>query len=63
MLKIQIFYHIYSHAKKINKYYYNKNMNIEPMGTAIDFKREIGVPDGMSIDLEGNLWVAHWGRW
>jgi len=60
-VKNQIFYHIDSPTKKVNKYYYDKNMNIELIGTAIDFKREIWVPDGMSIDLEGNLWVAHWG--
>lgn len=27
----------------------------------IDFMNEPGVPDGMTIDEEGMLWIAHWG--
>lgn len=28
--------------------------------TVIDFSGEQGVPDGMTIDEEGMLWIAHW---
>lgn len=28
--------------------------------TVIDFSNEQGVPDGMTIDEEGMLWIAHW---
>lgn len=31
--------------------------------TAFRIPREDGYPDGMSIDSEGMLWVAHWGGW
>lgn len=24
---------------------------------------EMGLPDGMDIDRDGNLWIAHWGGW
>jgi sugar lactone lactonase YvrE len=29
----------------------------------IDFKNEKGFPDGMTIDEEGMLWIAHWDGW
>ncbi|MBM7568346.1 SMP-30/gluconolactonase/LRE family protein [Paenibacillus sacheonensis] len=29
----------------------------------IDFAGEQGAPDGMTIDAEGMLWIAHWGGW
>ena len=29
----------------------------------IDFQAEPGAPDGMTIDAEGMLWIAHWGGW
>jgi sugar lactone lactonase YvrE len=29
--------------------------------TAVDIPEEVGNPDGMAIDTEGKLWVAHWG--
>lgn len=29
----------------------------------LDFVGEEGNPDGMTIDAEGMLWIAHWGGW
>jgi sugar lactone lactonase YvrE len=28
---------------------------------AIDFSSQPGFPDGCTIDVDGNLWIAHWG--
>ena len=30
---------------------------------AVSVPEETGHPDGMTIDAEGKLWVAHWGGW
>lgn len=35
--------------------------NIHLVRTAIQVPPELGVPDGMTIDADGLLWVAHWG--
>lgn len=35
--------------------------NIRLMRTAIQVPPQYGVPDGMTIDADGLLWVAHWG--
>jgi len=29
--------------------------------TSIEIPKNIGYPDGMTIDIEGKLWIAHWG--
>lgn len=31
--------------------------------TVIDIPQKEGAPDGMTIDNEGMLWIAHWGGW
>ena len=31
--------------------------------TIITFPQGIGRPDGMTIDVEGMLWIAHWEGW
>jgi sugar lactone lactonase YvrE len=34
---------------------------IENQRTVVDFTDQQGSPDGMAVDKEGMLWVAHWG--
>lgn len=31
--------------------------------TVVRFPENLGFPDGMTIDSEGMIWVAHWGGW
>ncbi len=57
----RVFYHIDTPRRKVDAYSYDSSMNIEWLGTAVDFRNENGNPDGMTIDADGNLWVAHWG--
>lgn len=56
------FYHIDSPRRRIMAYDFSDS---EPAiwnpRVAVDFSSQPGVPDGMTIDEEGNLWVAHWG--
>ena len=37
--------------------------NISDPRLLIDFQSEQGFPDGMTIDEEGMLWIAHWDGW
>ena len=40
-----------------------ENGNITNKRTVINIPKEEGFPDGMTIDKEGMLWIAHWGGW
>ena len=31
--------------------------------TCVVIPQEMGMADGMDIDIDGNLWIAHWGGW
>ena len=37
--------------------------NISNRKSIITIPKEEGYPDGMTIDNEGMLWIAHWGGW
>lgn len=46
----------------IEEYHYDpKNGNIQFIRVAIRVPLKYGSPDGMTIDNDGNLWIAHWG--
>lgn len=46
----------------IEAYIYNRGKNtIEFERTVVQIPHILGVPDGMTIDRDDNLWVAHWG--
>jgi sugar lactone lactonase YvrE len=49
-------------TKKVTRFDYDgKTGHIENPVPVIAFKEGEGAPDGMTIDEEGMLWIAHWG--
>ncbi len=56
-----LFYHIDTPRRRVDAYSYSSSMDLERAGVAAEFRNLPGSPDGMAIDAEGRLWVAHWG--
>jgi len=58
------FYYIDTLAHNVVAYDYDKNTSeITNKRVVIDIPKEDGYPDGMTMDTEGMLWIAHWGGW
>ena len=55
------FYHTDSRLKKIFKIKIDKNLNIVEKKIFKKFNKKLGAPDGMTLDVNKNLWVAHFG--
>jgi sugar lactone lactonase YvrE len=59
-----ILYYIDSPSFKVVSYDYDKiTGQISNEKTTIKVAAEDGSPDGMTIDTEGMLWIAHWDGW
>ena len=57
-------YYIDSPSFKVVAYDYDKTTgNISNERTIITITAVDGTPDGMTIDTEGMLWIAHWDGW
>lgn len=55
-------YHIDSGSQWIKSYFFEENTGeISFAKIIIQAPKEMGVADGMTIDEEGMLWIAHWG--
>lgn len=55
-------YFIDTPTRKINAYAFDLEKGEMTFSrTAVDVPPDMGMPDGMCIDAEGMLWVAHWG--
>lgn len=55
-------YHVDSLAYQVTRFSYDIGTGRIGEGqVVIQVPTELGVPDGMDIDSEGNLWIAHWG--
>lgn len=55
------FYHIDTKEQRIDRYDIKENGRIENRRPLIYVPEREGNPDGMTIDRDGNLWVAMWG--
>lgn len=57
-------YYIDTPTFEVAAYDFDKgNGNISNKRTIIKIPKEHGYPDGMTIDSEGMLWIAHWDGW
>lgn len=55
-------YYIDSPLRKVVAFRYDPDRGTIRGGrTAVDFGSQEGNPDGMAVDREGMIWVAHWG--
>jgi sugar lactone lactonase YvrE len=58
------FYYIDSPTRNVYVYDFNlKAGTIKNRRICITIPDELGVCDGMDIDIDGNLWIAHWTGW
>ncbi|MEB2780866.1 SMP-30/gluconolactonase/LRE family protein [Algoriphagus sp. C2-6-M1] len=58
----QTFYFIDTPTRQIKSFHFDlESGKIEFDRIAIEIPEELGLPDGMCIDQEGMLWVAHYG--
>lgn len=56
------FYHIDSKQRRVDSYPFDRATGrLGPRTTAVDLAAESGLPDGMTVDAIGRLWVAFWG--
>lgn len=57
-----IMYYIDTHTGRVDAFDYElQTGEISNRRTVIHIASEEGAPDGMTIDEEGMLWIAHWG--
>jgi sugar lactone lactonase YvrE len=63
-LDYKTFYYIDSPTRIVAAFDYSLDSGlISNRRIAIDLRLEQGIPDGMTIDTNGNLWIAQWGGW
>lgn len=57
-------YYIDTPTRQVKRYRYDEvSGDITFDGVAVTVPDNWGFPDGMTIDNEGKLWIAHWGGW
>ncbi|MGA2665890.1 MAG: SMP-30/gluconolactonase/LRE family protein [Nitrososphaerales archaeon] len=57
-----VMYYIDTPTRKVSAFDYDvETGSVSRRRTVVDFGGEAGDPDGLAVDEEGMLWVAHWG--
>lgn len=54
-------YHTDSALGRVYRFAYAADGSLGPRETFLEFPESWGSPDGMTIDSDGGLWIAHWG--
>jgi sugar lactone lactonase YvrE len=55
-------YHVETYDRSVRAYHFDAATgDIQFSHIAINVPPEMGMPDGMCMDQQGNLWIAHWG--
>lgn len=55
-------YHVDTARRQVNAYRYNQRTgSISDERVFADLQDEKGVPDGLTVDVEGHVWLAMWG--
>lgn len=55
-------YYIDTPTRRVDQFDYDKKTGtLSNRRTAVDFPSDVGFPDGMTVDAEGMIWIAHWG--
>jgi len=54
-------YYIDTFENAVYAFDFNPNSEISNQKIVLDIPKELGAPDGMTIDNRGNLWIAMWG--
>ena len=56
-------YHTDSVGRTIYAFDLSPDGSVSSKRSFIEIPTDAGYPDGMTVDSEGHLWVAHWGGW
>ena len=55
-------YYVDTRSSNVRQFSFNEqDGSLKDEKVIIDIPDSLGYPDGMTIDLEGKLWIAHWG--
>jgi xylono-1,5-lactonase len=57
----RMLYHTDSGRGSVYRFTVNDDRSLGPLQDFIQFDASWGSPDGMTVDREGCLWIAHWG--